>query len=40
MLPIKVFSKVDAGNNGEKCYSISKINDDEELIGRFKRHNS
>jgi len=36
----KVFSKVGAGANGEKCYPISKINDNEELIGRFKRHNS
>jgi len=32
--------KIGAGVNGEKCYPISKINDDEELIGRFKRHNS
>jgi len=36
----KVFSKVGAGCDGEKCYLISKINDDEELSGRFKRHNS
>ena len=36
----KVFPKVGARVNDEKCYPISKINDDEELIGRFKRHNS
>jgi len=34
----KVFSKVGVGCDGEKCYSISKINDDEELSGRFKCH--
>ncbi|RHN73994.1 hypothetical protein MtrunA17_Chr2g0304761 [Medicago truncatula] len=36
----KVFSKVGAGCDGEKCHPISKINDDEELIEKFKRHNS
>jgi len=36
----KVFSKVGVGCDGEKCYPISKINDDEELSGRFKCHNS